>query len=255
MKIMGVLNVTPDSFSDGGLWYDPAAATKQGLKLWADGADIVDVGAESTRPGSTRISAEEEWRRLEPVLRSLVDSGVYVSVDTVHSSTAARSVNAGAQMINDISGGSFDPEMNRTVADANVSYVIQHWRGFPGSAGLNEHYENPVVDTLNETLHQVREAVKAGVDPTKIIIDPGLGFALTAEQSWQIVDNLKTWVNEGYPVLVGASRKRFIKQKFPGSVERGTRLVTGECAAAGVWAVRVHDVAGNRAVLARRSGT
>lgn len=250
MKLMGVLNVTPDSFSDGGKWFAPADAIEHGMRLWRQGANIVDVGAESTRPGSTRISANQEWDRLKDVIPELTAAGIVVSVDTVHASTAALAVEAGASYVNDISGGSHDPEMNRVVASADVRYIIQHWRGFPGSADLDLRYANPAQDTLNETLLQVERALESGVKKELIIIDPGLGFALTGPQSWQIVDNLKTWTQAPYPVLVGASRKRFIRERFPDRVEEGTLLVSEKCARAGVWGIRVHDVAGNRVVSA-----
>lgn len=249
MKIIGILNVTPDSFSDGGLWLDPGAATAHGLAMWCEGADFIDVGAESTRPGSTRITAEEEWARLAPIVPALVEAGVKVSVDTVHSVTARRSLEAGVHMINDVSGGSHDPRILGVVADSNALFVVQHWRGFPGEPGLNTDYQNVVQDVRAETAQQVDRALTAGVSAEQIIVDPGLGFALNADDSWTLADNLSILVAGDYPVLVGASRKRFLRDRYGDRIEEATRLITRRCQQAGVWAVRVHDVAGNRQVL------
>lgn len=254
MKLMGVLNVTPDSFSDGGRWLSPADAIAHGLDLWAEGADLIDVGAESTRPGSTRISVEEEWHRLAPVLPVLLSEGLRVSVDTIHADTARRAIDAGVHYVNDISGGCFDPEMNRVVAEGDVGYIVQHWRGFPGDPDLDESYRDVVQDVLDETLAQVERAREAGVKAERIVIDPGLGFALTGPQCWKIVENLGTWVAEPYPVLVGASRKRFVRERYPENVDEGTLAVTRLCWQAGVWGVRVHDVAANRRLVAQMNG-
>ncbi len=263
MKIMGILNVTPDSFSDGGRWVDPGRALEHARQMIAEGADIIDVGAESTRPGSVRIDAEEEWNRLRPVLQrlpGLVQSGLVqpeqsvgretalISVDTVHAQTARRAIQQGANIINDISGGSFDPDLNRVVADSDSQLVIQHWRGFPGAPTTSEDYPGGVEQVLEETLQQVAAAQKAGVHDSQIIIDPGLGFALSSEYSWEIVGSLGTWTDTNYPVLVGASRKRFIRERFGSNIELGTQEVTRRAQAARVWAVRVHDVANNRQV-------
>lgn len=253
MKIMGILNVTPDSFSDGGLWLDPERAIAHAVEMDRDGADIVDVGAESTRPGSSRMNPGQEWDRLGRVLPQLIERGITVSVDTVHAETAKRAIAAGASFINDISGGCFDPEMNRVVAASDAGFVIQHWRGFPGTPGLDESYFDPVTETLRETLQQVNTALTQGVRQDQIIIDPGLGFALTGPDSWSIVNNLELWVESPYPVLVGGSRKRFVREKYPEDIEAGTLAVTRKCLAAGAWGVRVHDVARSRQVV-RRSG-
>lgn len=239
---MGVLNVTPDSFSDGGLWEEPGAAVAHAHEMWEAGADIVDVGAESTRPGSTRITPVEEWRRLGPVLLQLARSGMTISVDTIHAETARRAADLGVAYINDISGGSFDPELAEVVAAAGTKFIVQHWRGFPGDPELNLDYGDPSLDALAETLAQVRRAEEKGVDAAQIIIDPGLGFALTGRQSWQIVNKLKPWVASGYPVLVGPSRKRFIRERYGEDVETGTLEVVRRCWEEGVWGVRVHDV-------------
>lgn len=248
MKIMGILNITPDSFSDGGRWVDPGLAIAHALRMRDEGADIIDVGAESTRPGSVRVGGEEEWARLSPVLPPLLDRGLNVSVDTIHATTARRALELGVDIINDISGGSYDPEMNRVVADSSALYVIQHWRGFPGDPDLDCNYADPVVDTLEETLTQVERALVAGVSPEQVIIDPGLGFALYGADCWKIIENLPTWVQAGHPVLVGASRKRFVRERYGEQVLEGTLRVTEACLAAGVWGVRVHDVADNRRI-------
>lgn len=251
MRIMGILNVTPDSFSDGGKWFAPVDALRHADTMWEEGADIIDVGAESTRPGSIRISADEEWSRLKWVLPELTARGYTVSVDTVHADTAAKALEAGAHYINDISGGQFDSDMNAAIADSDARFIVQHWRGFPGSPGLNESYLDAPRETLLETLVQVEKALSAGVREEQIIVDPGLGFALTEDQSWQIVDNLQIWVEGPYPVLVGGSRKRFVKERYPDALERGTQQVTRRCLQAGVWGVRVHDVAANRQLVSR----
>lgn len=249
IKLIGILNITPDSFSDGGLWTDPQMAISHARDMWSEGADYVDVGAESTRPGSLRISADEEWSRLAPVLPALLEAGIRVSLDTVHAETARKGIALGADIINDVSGGCFDPEMRAVVADSSASFVVQHWRGFPGSAGLDTNYDDVVSQVWDETSRQVDSALAAGVRTEQIIVDPGLGFALDADDSWTLVNDLSFWVATGYPVLVGASRKRFVRARFGDKTEEGTRLVTKQCREAGVWAVRVHDVAGNRQVL------
>ncbi len=248
MKIMGILNVTPDSFSDGGRWVDPQNAVLHAEEMWAEGADIIDVGAESTRPGSTRIGADEEWRRLAPILPELLARGMTVSVDTIHAATAKKALELGVDIVNDISGGCYDPRMNRVVADSDARYIIQHWRGFPGDPDLDCNYGDAVAETLAETLEQVRRALDAGVRSEQVIIDPGLGFALRGADCWKIVENLQMWVQDEYPVLVGASRKRFVRERYGDRLLEGTLRVTEACRDAGVWGVRVHDVAASREI-------
>ncbi|PID98188.1 MAG: dihydropteroate synthase [Actinobacteria bacterium] len=248
---MGIVNVTPDSFSDGGLWLSPDAAIEHAHDLVRDGADIVDIGGESTRPRSTRISADEEWKRIGPVVSAVAESGIVVSVDTMHATTAARAAEAGAALINDISGGRMDPHMNKTVADTGCAYVIQHWRALPGTPEENFDYGKNLIDTLkSRILTQVEDALNAGVAEESVIIDPGLGFSLTNKQSWRVVNALECFHSLGYPVLIGASRKRFLSD-VPGDRDETTVRVTADAARSGVWAVRVHNVAANVAAILR----
>lgn len=247
-QIMGVLNVTPDSFSDGGLWTDPVQAIAHAQRMWDEGAAIIDVGAESTRPGAARVDAEQEIIRLEPIVPALVAGGLRVSVDTVNACTARWALRQGVWMINDISGGRLDPEMTRVVADTDVHFVVQHWRGMPSDPKLDCQYDS-VQQVLSETLEQVDDTLKAGVSADRVVIDPGFGFAKDVETNWTLARDMGRWVKTGYPVLVGASRKRFIRARFGDSLDRGTVEFTKMMADVGVWAVRVHDVPANIEVL------
>ena len=251
--IMGILNVTPDSFSDGGRYTDVAAALRHAREMLAAGADLIDVGGESTRPNSTRrISADEEWARICAVVESLAADGVIVSVDTLHASTAREAARAGAAIINDVSGGRWDPEMNAVVAQSGCAYVVQHYRALPGMPGEHFDYGDDLVGTLIERVgSQVQDAIDAGVTADKIVVDPGLGFSLTGDQCWQILRELPRFAQVGYPVLVGASRKRFVKA-LEGDVDANSADIAAYCAAAGAWAVRVHDVAATVAAIARK---
>ena len=250
--IMGILNVTPDSFSDGGRYTDVAAALHHARQMVAAGADLIDVGGESTRPNSTRISADEEWGRICVIVEALATEGVIVSVDTLHASTAREAACAGAAIINDVSGGRWDPEMNAAVAESGCAYVVQHYRALPGMPGEHFDYGDDLVGTLMERVgSQVQDAIDAGVTPDKIVIDPGLGFSLTGDQCWQILRELPRFLQGGYPVLVGASRKRFVKA-LEGDVDANSADIAAYCAAAGAWAVRVHDVAATAAAIARK---
>ncbi len=242
MRVMGILNVTPDSFSDGGRWFRTEDALRKGMELVEDGAALVDVGGESTRPGASRVSADEEWDRIGAVVGGLAARGVQVSVDTVRAETARRAVGEGAVLVNDVSGGLHDPDMAATVAALGVPMVVQHWRGFPSSPDLNQVYGDVVRDVSAELLAQVDRVRAAGVPAGDIIIDPGLGFALNAQDSWTLVDHLSDLTELGYPVLVGASRKRFVAARYRGRLDQGTLDITVRAAAAGVWGVRVHDV-------------
>ncbi len=247
--VMGILNVTPDSFSDGGLWSEPGRALDHARAMLRDGADLVDVGGESTRPGSARIDAQEEWARIGAVVGALADEGVVVSVDTVHAATARRAADAGAALVNDVSGGRVDADMARTVAATGCAWVVQHWRGFPGSPQEDFDYDDVVADVLAETSAQVGDALAAGVDPTRLAMDPGLGFSLRHEQSWALVDSMERLGGLGYPVVVGASRKRFLAVRGGEDRDRATVAITRRAVEAGVWAVRVHDVAPNAQVV------
>ena len=242
LSVMGILNVTPDSFSDGGLWFEHREALSQGLRLVDQGALIVDVGGESTRPGAERIDIEEEWRRVGDVIHKLATRGLRVSVDTVNAEVARRATAEGACLINDVSGGVIDPDIVQVAAEADVPMVVQHWRGFPSDPNLDTAYVDVVEDVVAETSNQIARVVAAGLRLTQVIADPGIGFAQTTADSWAIVDRLESFTQLGLPVLVGASRKRFISTRFPGDVERGTLETTRRAVQAGAWGVRVHDV-------------
>ena len=250
--IMGILNVTPDSFSDGGRYADAPAALAHARAMVAAGADLIDVGGESTRPNSTRISADEEWGRIGEIVSALAGDGIVVSVDTLHASTARAAAEAGAAIINDVSGGRWDPRMNETVAASGCAYVVQHYRALPGMPGESFEYGDDLVGTLVERLSsQVGAARDAGVTADKIVIDPGLGFSLTNDQCWQILSELPRLASCGYPVLIGASRKRFVKA-LGGDVDTDSAAIAAHSVRAGAWAVRVHDVAATVAAIARK---
>ena len=253
--VMGVLNVTPDSFSDGGRWLDPAAALGRGEELFAQGADLVDVGGESTRPGAGRVPVDEELRRVLPVVRGLARAGGAVSVDTVRAEVAAVALDAGAVLVNDVSGGLADPGMLPFVATAGVPYLAMHWRG--PSVGMDRLavYDDVVADVVAELDQRVAAALVAGVRREALVLDPGLGFAKTAEHNWALLAGLDRLLALGRPVTVGASRKRFLGQLLAdpvtgeprpvGERDAATDAVSALAAAAGAWCVRVHDVAGS----------
>jgi dihydropteroate synthase len=245
---MGVLNVTPDSFSDGGLFIDPDAAVEHGLALAAAGADLVDVGGESTRPGAGRIDAEEERRRIEPVVRRLSAAGVLVAVDTTRAEVAAAALAAGAVLVNDVSAGAADPDMVRVVADARVPYVLMHSRGPSSDMADRAHYDDVVGEVAAELRARRDVAVAAGVEPTRIELDPGLGFAKNAGHNWTLLRSLPALHDLGHPLLIGGSRKAFLGALLAGGTgarptagrEDATAALSALAAAAGVWAVRVH---------------
>lgn len=250
-EIMGILNVTPDSFSDGGKYAAVGPAVERGLQLTQQGATLVDVGGESTRPGAQRVPVAEEQRRVLPVIRELVAAGVTVSVDTMSADTARRAAAAGASVINDVSGGLADVDMYRVVADTGLRYVASHWRGF--SATMNEQatYNDVVVDVRTELKARVAEMLVVGVDARQIILDPGLGFAKTAEHNWQLLARLDELASLGFALLVGASRKKFL-QPFgdsPDARDEATAIVSALAAQTGVWGVRVHDAQSTRRAL------
>ncbi|MXQ66759.1 dihydropteroate synthase [Actinomadura rayongensis] len=273
--VMGVVNVTPDSFSDGGAWFDHDKAVGHGLDLVAEGADVVDVGGESTRPGAQRVSLEEELRRVVPVVAALAGEGIAVSVDTMRAEVAEAAVTAGARLVNDVSGGLADPAMARVVAAARVPYVVMHWRGHSHDMYTRAVYDDVVREVRDELLQRVDALLAEGVDPSMIVLDPGLGFAKqpTTLDNWALIARLDALTATGHPVLVGASRKRFLgkllaapdgtPRPFAGS-DDATTAVTALAAAAGAWCVRVHRVAPNadavriaaavRAAAAREEG-
>ncbi|MFD9406260.1 dihydropteroate synthase [Streptomyces sp. NPDC059989] len=250
--VMGVVNVTPDSFSDGGRWFDTTAAVKRGLDLVAQGADLVDVGGESTRPGAPRVDEEEELRRVVPVVRGLASEGVTVSVDTMRAAVAARAVAAGAVLVNDVSGGLADPGMIPAVAAAEVPFVVMHWRGFSDTMNSLAVYEDVLAEVTAELGTRIDAVVTGGISPERIVVDPGLGFAKNAEHDLALVAHLPRLRALGFPLLVAASRKRFLGRVLAGAADAAppparerdaaTAAVSAIAAHQGAWAVRVHEV-------------
>lgn len=266
--VMGVLNITEDSFSDGGLWLDPANAKAHGEAMMKDGADIIDIGAESTRPGAKRVSEEDEQNRVLGAVDALIPEGAVLSIDTTRASVARMALEHGAQIINDVSGGQLDREVPHVVAEhAESLYIVQHWRGWlAGSAGdvpdaNTSVYANGVVnDVYDELMKQVDDVLQAGVSPSQIIIDPGLGFSKpSVEHNFPLMVALERFNATGYPVLIGASRKRFVGAALADagidkpnmdSKDNATAAISALCAEYGAWAVRVHDVEKNRDAVA-----
>lgn len=266
--VMGVLNITEDSSSDGGLWLDPANAKAHGEAMMKDGADIIDIGAESTRPGAKRVSEEDEQTRVLGAVDALIPEGAVLSIDTTRASVARMALEHGAQIINDVSGGQLDREVPHVVAEhAESLYIVQHWRGWlAGSAGDvpdadTSVYANGVVDDVyDELMKQVDDVLQAGVSPSQIIIDPGLGFSKpSVEHNFPLMVALERFNSTGYPVLIGASRKRFvgaaladagIDEPDMDSKDNATAAISALCAEYGAWAVRVHDVEKSRDAVA-----
>ncbi|VEI13655.1 dihydropteroate synthase [Trueperella bialowiezensis] len=243
MKIMGILNVTPNSFSDGGNYIDPDVAIRHGRALISDGAQIIDVGGESTRPGAEPVPAEEEWERIAGVVATLAKETT-VSVDTYHAYTAKKSVEAGAHIVNDVTGGQGDPAMFATVAELDCRYILQHGRGNAQSMNELAQYDDVVATVRSELLESRDRAVAAGIAPERIILDPGLGFAKVGDMDWQVLRGLEAFLGEGHPVLIGQSRKRFLGPVTVGdNRDVATAVISGLLADRGVWAVRVHNVA------------
>jgi dihydropteroate synthase len=252
VQVMGVVNVTDDSFSDGGRYLDPQHAVDHGLRLVADGAAIIDVGGESTRPGAVRVDPTLELSRVLPVVKGLAGHGVTVSIDTMHAEVAAAALDHGARIVNDVSGGRADPAMAGVVAAAGVPWILMHWR----SVGAEQSHVVPpygdvVAEVRAELQRAVDDAVAAGVREANLIIDPGLGFAKTAQHNWALLRALPEFVATGLPVLIGASRKRFLGSLLadadgvvrpPDGRETATAVVSALAATHGAWGVRVHDV-------------
>ena len=249
MLVMGILNVTPDSFADGGRHHEFDAAVKRGLEMIAEGVDIIDVGGESTRPGADRVSQEEEIARTIPVITELAKHGATISIDTMRASTARAAVNAGAAMINDVSGGLSDDAMLQTAAELKVPYIAMHWRGQSKDMNSKAVYGDVVNEVIAELNERIDAALDAGIHKDKLIIDPGIGFAKDAEHNWAIIDAIDRFVAMGYPVLVGASRKRFLGGDSPDQREQATIELTKRLGTTGVWAVRVHSVKPHKEVL------
>ena len=245
-ELWGVVNVTPDSFSDGGRFVDPAAALAQGLRMVAEGASVIDVGGESTRPGAEPVAPEVERERVLPVVAALAAQGIRVSIDTMHASTAAAAVEAGAEIVNDVSGGLADPAMLETVAALGSSYVIMHWRGPSETWDAVSEYGWAPQDVTNELMGRWHMALEAGIQPERLWVDPGLGFAKRAEHNWQLLSELGTLRSIGARVLLGASRKRFLGALLPDDAAVDERdlltAVVSALAAGQVDALRVHDV-------------
>jgi dihydropteroate synthase len=249
MLVMGILNVTPDSFADGGRHHEFDAAVKRGLEMVAEGVDIIDVGGESTRPGADRVSQEEEIARTIPVITELAKHGATISIDTMRASTARAAVNAGAAMINDVSGGLADEAMLQTAAELKVPYIAMHWRGQSKDMNSKAVYGDVVNEVIAELNERIDAALDAGIHKDKLIVDPGIGFAKDAEHNWAIIDAIDRFVAMGYPVLVGASRKRFLGGDSPDQREQATIELTKRLGTTGVWAVRVHSVKPHKEVL------
>jgi dihydropteroate synthase len=257
--VIGVVNVTPDSFSDGGEWFDPAAAINHGLDLLAEGADIVDVGGESTRPGAARPEVAEELRRVLPVIRELAAAGACVSTDTMRAAVAAPAIAAGARLVNDVSGGKADNRMLQLVAEAGVPYICMHWRGHSEDMQSKTSYADVVAEVIAELRTQLDEADRAGVAADKVIIDPGFGFAKTGEHNWQLLHRLEEFDVLSRPMLAGVSRKAFLGRLLADSEgsprpakqrDDATTALTTVLALRGVWGVRVHSVRASRDAIA-----
>lgn len=249
MLVMGILNVTPDSFADGGKHNDFEAAVARGLEMITEGVDIIDIGGESTRPGAERESEEEEVARTIPVIIELSKHGTPISIDTMRSRTAEAAIKAGASIINDVSGGLADPDMLQTAARLKVPYIAMHWRGQSKDMNSKAIYNDVVSDVISELNERIEAAIDAGIEKDKLIIDPGIGFAKEAEHNWAIIDSIDRFVAMGYPVLVGASRKRFLGGDSPDEREQATIDLTKRLGTTGVWAVRVHSVKPHKEVL------
>ncbi|WP_448625632.1 dihydropteroate synthase [Geodermatophilus sp. URMC 64] len=250
--VMGVLNVTPDSFSDGGCYADAGSAVAHGLEMHAAGADYVDVGGESTRPGADRVDAAEECGRILPVIAELAAAGVRVSVDTTRAEVAEAALDAGAVLVNDVSGGLADAGMAKLVADAGVPWVLMHWRGHSRQMYARAHYDDVVAEVCAELTARRDDALAAGVMPEQLVLDPGLGFAKNAPHNWALLAGLDRIVSLGLPVLVGVSRKTFLGRLLAGpdgdlrpaeQRDAATLATTVLAAQAGAWGVRVHDAA------------
>ena len=253
--VLGILNVTPDSFADGGKFLEPAAAIMQGRKLITEGADIIDVGGESTRPGAERVSEEVELKRVIPVITELVKDGAVVSVDTTRSEVAKAAIKAGATYVNDVSGGLADEKMAQLIAaNPKVQYIVMHWRGESKDMQSKAIYKDVVKEVKAELDDRVSELIKVGVQAEQIILDPGIGFAKEAEHNWQILQNIERFQLLGYPILVGASRKRFlgelINAKNADDREAASIALTAELARLNIWGVRTHSVKPHRDAIA-----
>lgn len=253
-RIMGIVNITPDSFSDGGDFLNLDDAIVRGADLIRAGAQLIDVGGESTRPGADRVPIKQEQLRVLPVIRGLVDRGIPVSIDTMNAATALAAAELGAVLINDVSGGLADEGMARVAAETGLHFLAMHWRGPSKTMAANSQYGNILKDVRDELTMRVAELIVNGVRPDRIILDPGIGFAKTAAQNWQLLSHLPALGTIGYPLVIGASRKRFLGGLLPDTAtpkdrDPATATISALAAQSGVWGVRVHNVAATVAAL------
>ncbi|MFB7251350.1 dihydropteroate synthase [Microbacterium sp. NPDC056234] len=257
--IWGIVNVTPDSFSDGGRFLDATRAIEHGLQLWRDGADVLDVGGESTRPGAERVDPSIEQERVLPVVTALAAEGATVSIDTLNASTAAAAVSAGARIVNDVSGGLADERMLAAVADTDADYALGHWRGPSSDMYANAAYRRAAREVAGELREGVGRAAAAGIAPSRLILDPGIGFAKAGRTNWDVLRGLDEITALGHRILIGTSRKRFLAEVLQDAADGevaldrrdlATAVTSALAARAGAWGVRVHDVAATRDALA-----
>jgi dihydropteroate synthase len=249
MLVMGILNITPDSFADGGKYNNFESAIRRGQEMIAEGVDIIDIGGESTKPGAERITLEEELHRVIPVVRELSQLGIKISIDTMRSEVARKAIDAGASIINDVSGGLADPEMLTTAAGLELPYIAMHWRGHSKDMNSQAVYKDVVSEVIEELQERITASLDAGIKKDNLIIDPGIGFAKDADHNWAIIDSISTFVDLGYPVLVGASRKRFLGGDNPDLREAATIALTQKLSTTGIWAIRVHSVKPHKEVM------
>ena len=246
---MGILNVTPDSFADGGRHDTYEKAVARGLEMISEGVDIIDIGGESTRPGADRVSAEEEQARVIPVIEKLSQTGIPISIDTMRAHTAEKAIEAGARIINDVSGGLADLAMHETVAELGCPYILMHWRGHSADMNSQAIYKDVVQEVISEIKIQIEKALNSGIARNNLIIDPGLGFSKEAEHNWEILRRIEEFTDLGYPVLIGGSRKRFLGGQTPDDREAATIDLTSSLLAKKIWAVRVHSVAPHKRLV------
>lgn len=239
---MGILNVTPDSFADGGRHNSYEEAVEHGLAMIAQGVDIIDVGGESTRPGAERVSESEEQMRVIPVIKKLAQTGIPISIDTMRAQTAILAIEAGASFVNDVSGGLADDLMHESVAEMGCPYILMHWRGHSKNMNSLSQYGDVVTEVISEIQIQIKQALNAGIARNNLIIDPGLGFSKRSEDNWEILGRIEEFINLGFPVLIGGSRKRFLGGEFPDQREEATLALTKSLLDKKIWAVRVHSV-------------
>ena len=249
MKIMGILNVTPDSFADGGKHDTYEKAVARGLEMIAEGVDIIDIGGESTRPGAVRVTALEEQRRVIPVIEKLSQTGIPISIDTMHAQTAELAITAGASIVNDVSGGLADALMHEVVAEMGCPYILMHWRGHSKDMNSQAIYGDVVIDVIAELSIQIDAALRSGIAKNNLIIDPGLGFAKDTAQNWELLNRIDEITDLGFPVLIGGSRKRFLGGETPDEREVATIALTQTLLAKNIWAVRVHSVSPHKKLV------